>query len=162
MLALLWIRDQVLQDIMPLLRNAQSMSAWRGGGGGGGGMVAVLATLADYFADLQHELLPPSVRALAAALLKALLRGYIEAVLMGFRHCAAVVKSNMAIESHRRELAGGESFLRVHWVAVPETLRARRVNRRRWQRQRRRRGARPRGHAADDVVLVLVLVVGPG
>jgi hypothetical protein len=28
---------------------------------------------------------------------------------------------------------GGESFLRVHWVAVPEALRARRVNRRpRW------------------------------
>jgi hypothetical protein len=126
----------------------------------------VIATLADYFADLQHELLPPSVRALAAALLKALLRGYIEAVLMGFRHCAAVVKSNMAIESHRRELAGGgggESFLRVHWVAVPKALRTRRVNRRR-RRRRRRRGARPRGHTADDVVLVLVLVlvVGPG
>jgi hypothetical protein len=26
---------------------------------------------------------------------------------------------------------GGESFLRVHWVAVPEGLRARRANRRR-------------------------------
>jgi hypothetical protein len=28
-----------------------------------------------------------------------------------------------------------ESFLRVHWVAVPEALRARRVNRRRRRRQ---------------------------
>jgi hypothetical protein len=39
---------------------------------------------------------------------------------------------------HRVEWAGpggGESFLRVHWVAVPEALRARRVN---------RRGSRPR------------------
>jgi hypothetical protein len=26
---------------------------------------------------------------------------------------------------------GGESFMHVHWVAVPKTLRARRVNRRR-------------------------------
>ena len=31
--------------------------------------------------------------------------------------------------------SAGESFLRVHWVAVPEALRARRVN---------RRGSRPR------------------
>jgi hypothetical protein len=81
---------------------------------------------------------------------------------MGFRHCSAVVKSKMAIETQRRELAGGESFLLVHWVAVPETLRARRVNKRRWQRLRRRRVARPLGHAAHDVVLFLVLVVGPG
>jgi chromosome segregation ATPase len=29
-----------------------------------------------------------------------------------------------------RAAAGGESFLRVHWVAVPEALRARRANRR--------------------------------
>jgi hypothetical protein len=29
--------------------------------------------------------------------------------------------------------AGGESFLRVHWVAVPEALRARRLNRRQWE-----------------------------
>jgi hypothetical protein len=33
---------------------------------------------------------------------------------------------------------GGESFMRVHWVAVPEVLRARRVNRR-WRRRPRRR-----------------------
>eukprot|EP01047_Picozoa_sp_COSAG01_P075407 COSAG01_NODE_12916_length_1664_cov_0.948882_2_plen_299_part_00 len=31
---------------------------------------------------------------------------------------------------------GGESFLRVHWVAVPKALRARRVNRRRTRRRR--------------------------
>jgi|EP01047_Picozoa_sp_COSAG01_P080379 hypothetical protein len=31
----------------------------------------------------------------------------------------------------RRGGGSGESFLRVHWVAVPEALRARRVNRRR-------------------------------
>jgi hypothetical protein len=37
---------------------------------------------------------------------------------------------------------GGESFLRVHWVAVPKALRARRVNRRRTRR--RRRGGRRR------------------
>eukprot|EP01047_Picozoa_sp_COSAG01_P006365 COSAG01_NODE_230_length_21075_cov_13.811603_4_plen_125_part_00 len=37
---------------------------------------------------------------------------------------------------------GGESFLRVHRITVPEALRARRVNRRR----RRRRGGAPRGH----------------
>ena len=30
---------------------------------------------------------------------------------------------------------GGESFLRVHWVAVPEGLRARRANRRRRRRR---------------------------
>eukprot|EP01047_Picozoa_sp_COSAG01_P028333 COSAG01_NODE_1900_length_8964_cov_121.219177_3_plen_169_part_00 len=34
---------------------------------------------------------------------------------------------------------GGECFLRVHWVAVPEALRARRANRR---GRRRRRGGR--------------------
>jgi hypothetical protein len=35
---------------------------------------------------------------------------------------------------------GGESFLRVHWVAVPKAMRARRANRR-WRRRRRlRRG----------------------
>jgi hypothetical protein len=34
---------------------------------------------------------------------------------------------------------GGESFLRVHWVAVPEALRARRVNRPRGAPRRRRR-----------------------
>jgi hypothetical protein len=33
---------------------------------------------------------------------------------------------------------GGEPFLRVHWVAVPEALGARRVNRRRRQRRRLR------------------------
>eukprot|EP01047_Picozoa_sp_COSAG01_P005412 COSAG01_NODE_184_length_22692_cov_155.762758_18_plen_111_part_00 len=36
----------------------------------------------------------------------------------------------------------GESFLRVHWVAVPEALRARRVNR------RRRRGGGRAGRLA--------------
>jgi hypothetical protein len=46
---------------------------------------------------------------------------------------------------------GGESFLRVHWVAVPKELRARRINRRR--RRRRRLGNRqalawPRAAAA--------------
>jgi hypothetical protein len=30
---------------------------------------------------------------------------------------------------------GGESFIRVHWVAVPKALRARRVNRRRTRRR---------------------------
>jgi hypothetical protein len=39
---------------------------------------------------------------------------------------------------------GGESFLRVHWVAVPEALRARRVNRR---RRRRRSVVRGGAHA---------------
>jgi hypothetical protein len=40
---------------------------------------------------------------------------------------------------HRTKL--GESFPRVDWVAVPEALRARRVNRRRLRRGRRQRGA---------------------
>jgi hypothetical protein len=35
--------------------------------------------------------------------------------------------------------AGGESFLRVYWVAVPEAVRARRVNRRARPGSRRRR-----------------------
>jgi hypothetical protein len=41
-----------------------------------------------------------------------------------------------------RSSGGGESFLRVHWVAVPKALRARRVSRRRrrWRRRRRRPG----------------------
>jgi hypothetical protein len=39
---------------------------------------------------------------------------------------------------------GGESFLRVHWVAVPEALRARRVNR------RRRAGRAAAGGAGRD------------
>jgi hypothetical protein len=44
-------------------------------------------------------------------------------------------------ERHLRH--GGGSFMRVHWVAVPKALRARRVNRRR-RRRRRRRGRLPR------------------
>jgi hypothetical protein len=43
--------------------------------------------------------------------------------------------------------ARGESFMRVHWVAVPETLRARRTNRGGGAGRRRRAGA-ARGHAA--------------
>jgi hypothetical protein len=35
---------------------------------------------------------------------------------------------------------GGGSFMRVHWVAVPKTLRARRVNRRGWQMEHSRSG----------------------
>jgi hypothetical protein len=41
---------------------------------------------------------------------------------------------------------GGESFLRVHWFAVPKALRARRVNR--GARRRRRRRGRTRGVGA--------------
>jgi hypothetical protein len=42
---------------------------------------------------------------------------------------------------------GGESFLRVHWVAVPEALRARRVNRRRRRCAEGRAGVVLRQHA---------------
>jgi hypothetical protein len=38
--------------------------------------------------------------------------------------------------------SGGESFLRVDWVAVPEAMRARRLNKTAvWRRRRRRRPA---------------------
>jgi hypothetical protein len=65
---------------------------------------------------------------------------------------------------------GGESFLRVHWVAVPKVMRARRVNRR-WRRRRRqvpppsptpsgrrrhrrrRRRRRRRGHRRPNSIL---------
>jgi hypothetical protein len=41
------------------------------------------------------------------------------------------------LASYKRMVGGGggESFLRVHWVAVPQALRARRVNRRRRGRE---------------------------
>ena len=45
---------------------------------------------------------------------------------------------------HLRALADGESLMRVHWIAVPKALRARRVNRA-LPGDRRRQGARGGG-----------------
>jgi hypothetical protein len=54
---------------------------------------------------------------------------------------------------------GGESFLRVHWVAVPKALRARRVNRR-WRRRRwLAGGAAPQGEGGGRGVLLLLLLL---
>jgi tetratricopeptide (TPR) repeat protein len=57
------------------------------------------------------------------------------------------------LEWHRRRtsrLLGGESFLRVHWVAVPKATRARRANRRRSWPGRRGRGFLGLGHASTS------------
>jgi hypothetical protein len=59
---------------------------------------------------------------------------------------------------------GGESFLRVHWVAVPEAVRARRVNRRRRQlRSAARRAAQVAGphiswHPPDGEFSTVLLI----
>jgi hypothetical protein len=48
-----------------------------------------------------------------------------------FNHSAAAARDGEGDEGVSGGGGGGESFLRVHWVAVPQVLRARRVNRRR-------------------------------
>jgi hypothetical protein len=53
---------------------------------------------------------------------------------------------------------GGESLLRGHWVAVPEALRARRVNR---LRRRRRRRRSPGGAAGASAPAAAPQVSGP-
>lgn len=82
--ALQTLRDMVLADISPLLREAQSMSNWRASEG----MNAVLATTEDFFSDFEPKLLPAPYRALAVEVLDALLADYVKALLLGFRHHA--------------------------------------------------------------------------
>jgi hypothetical protein len=64
----------------------------------------------------------------------------------GSAQAAAPLHAHISRQAHAslsalRELAAvtprGESFLRVHWVAVPQAMRARRANRRRRQRRGR-------------------------
>jgi hypothetical protein len=70
-----------------------------------------------------------------------------------------------ALEQARKQEGGkdgGESLLRVHWVAVPEALRARRVNRRRRHAgaQHRRVGGSGGGGGSRDVLRVRVEIMG--
>ena len=65
MVALLWIRDCVLGDVAPLLREVGAVGSWQsqpqrapGQGGVGAPMSSALATVADYFTDTEQELLP--------------------------------------------------------------------------------------------------------
>jgi hypothetical protein len=46
------------------------------------------------------------------------------------RRCVQAAADAAQLAHRRPLLVGGESFVRVHWVAVPQELRARRVNRR--------------------------------
>jgi hypothetical protein len=51
---------------------------------------------------------------------------------------AAELYGTVSASMPEQAAAHGESFLHVHWVAVPEAMRARRINRRRWRRWRGR------------------------
>jgi hypothetical protein len=85
-----------------------SSDAGAGGGGGEGGPGPAINNADDAVGvEVAHEL---------RRALPALERTLIEAA------------SSPLLATMR---GGGESFLRVHWVAVPKALRARRVNRRR-------------------------------
>jgi hypothetical protein len=54
--------------------------------------------------------------------------GKVRNKIMPKADCEAMIKSFYEFHKHRGAV-GGESFLRVHWVAVPKTFWARRVNR---------------------------------
>lgn len=97
--ALQTLRDMVLEDISPLLREAQTMKTWCGSDG----MNAVLATTEDFFNDFEPKLLAAPYRALSVEVLDALLADYVKALLLGFRHNAAIVKANAALEARQQE-----------------------------------------------------------
>jgi hypothetical protein len=99
-----------------------------GGGGGGGGAIVV----------------EPLDRTLPARLRDCALRLRLHGASRG--SAAQSLEGEEEEEEAERTVrgGGGESFLCVHWVAVPKATRARRVNRRRWRRRRRRVGARGR------------------
>ena len=97
--ALLTLRDLVLADVKPLLKEVSAITTWRASAG----MGAVLATVADYFGDFEPRLLPGGYRGLSAEVLASLLANYVEVLLLGFRHHAAIVKANAALDAQRAE-----------------------------------------------------------
>ena len=97
--ALHTLRDMVLADISPLLREAQTMNKWSASDG----MDAVLATTEDFFNDFEPKLLAAPYRAMSVDVLDALLADYVKALLLGFRHNAAIVKANAALEVRQQE-----------------------------------------------------------
>ena len=99
MVALLWLRDLILRDVSHLLKEVGTVGAWQGSASRA--MEAVLATVADYFSDTEERLLPAAARSLGAEVFKSLLSAYIEALLLGFQHHTAIVKSNATIEARR-------------------------------------------------------------
>jgi hypothetical protein len=83
----------------------------------------------------------------ACALAESYVRTVLGGLLSTHAHDLELLESLHAAD-HQRGTdggGGGESFLRVDWVAVPETMRARRVNRRRRRRRRRETAAASAG-----------------
>ena len=65
----------------------------------------------------------------AYALLRAKELGVSKALINVAKQSKDSSINQMALDAMEAINDGGESFLRVHWVAVPQALRARRVNR---------------------------------
>ena len=94
--ALLTLRDLVLADVKPLLKEVSAITTWRASAG----MGAVLATVADWRFG---RVFCPAVTAVSAEVLTTLLANYVEVLLLGFRHHAAIVKANAALDAQRAE-----------------------------------------------------------
>jgi hypothetical protein len=93
----------------------------------------------------------------ACALAESYVRTVLGGLLSTHAHDLELLESLHAADHQRgTDGGGGESLLRVDWVAVPETMRARRVNRRRGEAAAASAGGRGRRRRALATAAVCV------